>query len=281
METAVKRAHTIGRMLANRKVVEMQCGICRQGFQLGETVQECPQCQRFHHAACWDAGQPCPQVLESEQPANDSTILHAVADTDSPLVTAPQPSKPITQLAEDERLCPNCKKVIKKDALKCRFCSHILDAELAAKNTVLVAPPGLHWFLLLILHAVTLYYFPFGLLWAIWQARWAKKATQNNHSWLWLVAACIVLLLTGTLREMGTDYQSMAGLLSLIMAVCYQIGNFGVKHSMETYYKSIEPMGLNLSGGMTFFFGPIYFQYHFTRLAQERKARIAAQKEML
>jgi hypothetical protein len=41
-----------------------------------------------------------------------------------------------------------------------------------------------------------------------------------------------------------------------------------MRRSMEDYYNSAEPVGLQLSGVMTFFFNVIYFQYHLNRIRQ-------------
>jgi hypothetical protein len=276
METAAKREQTTGRMLANRKVVEMQCGICNKGFQLGETVQECPHCQGFHHAVCWDSGQTCPQVLENEKLVGDGMILTTVAAEE--IATAGQPSKPATQLAEDERLCPSCRKVIKKEALKCRFCSYTLDTALAAKSALIVEPPTLSWIIVLGLNFATSQIF--GFIWAWRQAWWAKKAVSSNRALISLVVCVLCFFIAGGV-EMEKELKPLSGLLFLGGAVYWLVAIFSIRNAMQVYYNSVEPMGLNLSGGMTFFFGCIYFQYHFTRLARERQARMAAQKEML
>jgi hypothetical protein len=41
---------------------------------------------------------------------------------------------------------------------------------------------------------------------------------------------------------------------------------------MESYYNSVERYGLSLSGGMTFFFSTVYFQYHINQIAKWKKA---------
>ena len=40
------------------------------------------------------------------------------------------------------------------------------------------------------------------------------------------------------------------------------VGHFSLRNSLEDYYNSVEPLNLQLSGVMTFFFNVIYFQYH-------------------
>ena len=43
-----------------------------------------------------------------------------------------------------------------------------------------------------------------------------------------------------------------------------------VKASLEQHYNAEEPMGLLLSGIMTFFFGAVYFQYHFNDIVRRK-----------
>jgi hypothetical protein len=265
-------------MLANRKVVEMQCGICSKDFQLGETVQECPHCQGYHHTTCWDLDQLCPPALGNKKSAGDSTVLTVVADGRPHITTPEQSSKLATQLAEDERLCPSCRKVIKKEALKCRFCNHILDATLAAKNAVIVEPPTLSWIIVLCLNFITSQIF--GFIWACRQAWWAKKAVSSNRALIWLVVCILCFFIAGGV-EMEEELKPLSGLLILGGVVCWQVAIFSLRNSMQVYYNSVEPRGLQLSRLMTFFFSILYFQYHFTRLAKENKNRVPMQKETL
>jgi hypothetical protein len=48
------------------------------------------------------------------------------------------------------------------------------------------------------------------------------------------------------------------------------IGRYSLKSSLEEHYNSAEPMGLLLSGVMTFFFGCIYFQYHLNDIVRRK-----------
>jgi predicted RNA-binding Zn-ribbon protein involved in translation (DUF1610 family) len=47
----------------------------------------------------------------------------------------PQPGSPAAQLGPDERKCPTCAEIIKRDALKCRFCGQVLSADVYGGNT--------------------------------------------------------------------------------------------------------------------------------------------------
>lgn len=46
-----------------------------------------------------------------------------------------------------------------------------------------------------------------------------------------------------------------------------------MKASIEQHFNTVEPIGLQLSGVMTFFFNVIYFQYHFTEIARAKQAQ--------
>jgi hypothetical protein len=41
-----------------------------------------------------------------------------------------------------------------------------------------------------------------------------------------------------------------------------------------SYYNSVEPIQLSLSGALTFFFGVFYLQYHMSRIAHWKKTGI-------
>ena len=45
-----------------------------------------------------------------------------------------------------------------------------------------------------------------------------------------------------------------------------------MRRSMEEHFNGPEPMGLSLSGVMTFFFGGIYFTYHLNRINELKRA---------
>ena len=49
------------------------------------------------------------------------------------------------------------------------------------------------------------------------------------------------------------------------------LARFDMRRSMEEHFNGPEPIGLSLSGVMTFFFGSLYFQYHFTRINELKR----------
>ena len=129
-------------------------------------------------------------------------------------------------------------------------------------------PVNIHWAVLLLLEIVTLNIFNFA--WALYLANWARKLDGDNKT-LVLIAmypagfiAAVIAVLNGS--------QPIGGLLRLAGLVAYVIGIFGIKAAMENYYNSVERYGLTLSGGMTFFFSTIYFQYHINEIAKWKKS---------
>jgi hypothetical protein len=55
---------------------------------------------------------------------------------------------------------------------------------------------------------------------------------------------------------------------SFLGPICMIVGFFSMRGAIQRYYNSVEPIGLRLSGVMTFFFNILYFQYHFRRIAR-------------
>lgn len=68
----------------------------------------------------------------SVNPASATTCNCGNSLESAAQASAPTPER--AGLAPDERRCPTCAEIIKKDALKCRFCGQILDSRLAAEE---------------------------------------------------------------------------------------------------------------------------------------------------
>ena len=128
-------------------------------------------------------------------------------------------------------------------------------------------PLRLHWFWVLFLGIITLGIFT--RLWMIVQASWAKKINGSGNAtplaWLSLILGVSVLYLTLFTRFAapaadlsGTDLL-LRDLVKLGNAALYLTAAFSLRRELE------DATGLVLQGGMTFFFGPIYFQYHLRK----------------
>jgi hypothetical protein len=139
-------------------------------------------------------------------------------------------------------------------------------------------PPNMHWAVILILSWVT------GglaaLIWVFKQAAFVKKLDPASKAVVLLAVSLIAMVgqlaLAFTMfnsRSMS-DIAAVSGimmLLNLVVAVVGLIAVFGMRKSIVRYYNTVEPIGLQLSGVMTFFFSILYFQYHFSRIAEWKK----------
>ena len=129
-------------------------------------------------------------------------------------------------------------------------------------------PPRLHWGWVLVLSYATLGVF--GQIWMIVQCAWVRKVYGKSKTLPWAIAnACVLpLFFLGALGLgfFGTlmHVQNVMGILSvattlvrILLLVLWIVTIFSLRGELSAY-----PLDIPLGGGMTFFFGPIYFQYH-------------------
>jgi hypothetical protein len=140
-------------------------------------------------------------------------------------------------------------------------------------------PPNLHWALVLVIGVFTC-----GLFWIVWifvQAAWMRKVNPRSNAIFFYIAYAVVsfggsFLRIGLMAASGfhNRYMGIGIPLSLISLVLIELGFFDMRRSMEEHFNGPEPIGLSLSGVMTFFFGAFYFQYHMSRINElKRMAR--------
>jgi hypothetical protein len=138
-------------------------------------------------------------------------------------------------------------------------------------------PPNLHWAILLVINLVTRSYF--NMIWAFFQANWARKLSGKNTPMV-LIAMYPAGLVSGGVAvgfASITNQEALSGLgIALIVAglICMIAGVFSIKNAMESYYNTVENIGMSLSGVMTFFFGTVYLQFHINRLARWKKTGV-------
>jgi hypothetical protein len=141
-------------------------------------------------------------------------------------------------------------------------------------------PPNLHWALVLVIGFFTCGLFT--LVWIFVQAAWVRKVDPRSKA-IFLYAGALVLYFCGlaaqiamnaSVRRGGIGSGAVAG-FSLIWLVVYATlfitANFSMRSSIEDHFNGPEPIGLSLSGVMTFFFNVYYFQYHFTRINELKR----------
>jgi hypothetical protein len=139
-------------------------------------------------------------------------------------------------------------------------------------------PPALHWALLLLIDIVTAGVF--GIIWSFVQANYAGKIDSDSKATLWYewwlgtVGALTAMRVIFGSATVGQSVGLFYGLMYIACFLFYQIGNFSIKKSVELYYSSTDRMEQRLSGRMMVFFGQVYLQYHFSRIAKWKRAAL-------
>jgi len=138
-------------------------------------------------------------------------------------------------------------------------------------------PPDFHWALVLLIGI-----FSCGLFlsaWMIVEAAYVRKIKSDSKGMFLIIAAVAGSYLGGFINGFisgfnHTDPQPTATLIWLVFAAIGLVGAFQMKSDLEEYYNTAEPINLQLSGVMTFFFAVFYFQHHFSRIAQWKKTGV-------
>ena len=134
-------------------------------------------------------------------------------------------------------------------------------------------PPSLHWALVILFIILTLGVFSW--IWLVRQASFVRKLDPSSSARL-LAALGIVGLVAANICGFSAPDQGEDSLAWGIAGIVIFLGSyvflfvsvFQMRRSMLNYYHFIEPIGLRLSGAMTFFFGILYLQYHMSRIAR-------------
>jgi hypothetical protein len=140
-------------------------------------------------------------------------------------------------------------------------------------------PPDFHWGLVLLIGVVTCGLFNYA--WLIVEAAFVRKLKSDSKGLLFTILATAVLFVGGFANGVITavnhgESNPFGGLVTIAGIVLYLVGVFQMKSDLEDYYNSTEPINLQLSGVMVFFFNVYYFQHHFSRIAQWKKTGILA-----
>ncbi len=141
-------------------------------------------------------------------------------------------------------------------------------------------PPNLHWAIVLLLTFVTCGVF--SIVWLVVEGLWLKKVKPDTKAFTYLILTVSVYILifalaiaqgvsTGASGHAQPGLQGIVGLLELGHLALYWLTVFAMRSDIEEHFNSAEPIGLNLSGVMTFFFATFYFQYHFTRINEMKQ----------
>lgn len=135
-------------------------------------------------------------------------------------------------------------------------------------------PPNLHWVLYLVLTIFTCGVF--ALIWEFVQILWMKRIEPTTKAFPYFIAYVVLSFINGGLSfrasflAMHGGYPHHASPLSALFSIAAFVFvilyRFAMRDSLERHYNSAEPIGLRLGPIMTFFFGSLYFQYHFNQI---------------
>ncbi len=148
------------------------------------------------------------------------------------------------------------------------------------------APPNLHWGLCLLFGLMTCGVFT--LVYDLIQTIWLKKVNAASKS-MFLYLGLIVLEFVNAGSSFGrmaalrhgvdaspapssTGLAALSFVVSLGVLILFLAYRFTMRRELEEHFNGPDPVGLRLSGVMTFFFGGLYFQYHFNRINELKRA---------
>jgi hypothetical protein len=149
-------------------------------------------------------------------------------------------------------------------------------------------PPNLSWGLVLLFSVFTCSLFMW--VWNLVVASWLKRVQPNSRAIFYYgvaTALAVVQIVLGSVVgshthitniqpgfHWWTTYYSanpVGNILGLVLWIVRLIARFTMRSDLEEHFNGPEPMGLQLSGVMTFFFGGLYFQYHLNRINEMKR----------
>lgn len=136
-------------------------------------------------------------------------------------------------------------------------------------------PPNLHWAIVLLLAIFTCGLF--SIIWDFVQVLWMKRIEPQLKAFPYFIAYAILTFINGAFSAgsmhnghyHGSALGGLAGIAAFVFLILYR---FAMRDSLERHFNSAEPIGLRLGPIMTFFFGGIYFQYHFNQINAAKQA---------
>ncbi len=155
--------------------------------------------------------------------------------------------------------------------------SYVAPPAVAVADTTL-QPPSMAWWLVLILCMLTCGIFAW--VWCLKEASFAKKLDPRTNAWMLMLIAVIGYVLAipfyiGVIVVDDTSVKVILGIIELLCymagAILYVVGAFQIRNVMVNHYTTVEPIGLKMSGAMTFFFHIFYIQYHYERIAKWKR----------
>jgi hypothetical protein len=151
------------------------------------------------------------------------------------------------------------------------------------------APPGVHWAAVLIAQVLVIiaavgmvpkaYWALIASLvanvWIVYLCVWIRRLYPSFMSLIWCVAfVALELAFTfpGAPLTVSKDITILASGLVMLDVLLWIVTIFVLRAELHFHYNQREPLGLYLSGVMTFLVSYFYFQYHLRRIAKLKKS---------
>lgn len=140
-------------------------------------------------------------------------------------------------------------------------------------------PPDLHWAVVLLLGIVTFNLFSVG--WDLYEAVWMRRVDRGSVA-VWLYGASAIAFVwkipttvQNILYNVGVGdavNQSHPVLFALVSAGLAIAARMVFRAELLRHFNEREPLGLRLNWFLALLFGGIYFQYHFNRINELKRA---------
>jgi hypothetical protein len=107
--------------------------------------------------------------------------------------------------------------------------------------------------------------------WAIYICLWIRRLEPGAMSIFWCSAFVMLQLVISVPvgpAPASASITMIVGILALLAFVIWLVTIYLARAELHYHYNVREPIGLYLSGVMTFFFSFLYFQYHLYKIAQ-------------
>ena len=139
--------------------------------------------------------------------------------------------------------------------------------------------PNLSWVLVLLFSILTC-----GLFMVIWDiviAAWIKRVQPNSQGLLYYIAGAVLLFINSGAsygifyafhHHHSYGHHPFTGIIGITGWIIRIVALFMMKASLEEHFNGPDPIGLRLSGAMTFLFGGLYLQYHLSRINEVKNA---------
>lgn len=155
-------------------------------------------------------------------------------------------------------------------------------ARLMALRMDLPSPPDIPWWMAMVLEVVTA--LTFFVAWDVFEAVWLYRVQQGSRALLYYSIAALLFIVNSQATysivmhdvfgrpSADNPHATLLGIAAWVVRI---VARFSMRSSLCKHYNEVERIGLKLSWWRTLLFGGLYFQYHFNRINEMRRARAA------